>query len=133
MIWPRSFALSEVFWSAKNSRDWNGFVRRTEINLKRLNQKDINFSTSFYDAIIEPVKDENGDLFIKLDTEIEGLSVYYTFDNTFPDHHSPLYQKGEKLTIPLDADTFRAITYRDGKAVGKLISVPVSDLLKRLN
>ncbi|MBK7709778.1 MAG: family 20 glycosylhydrolase [Bacteroidales bacterium] len=132
MLWPRSFALSEVFWSPANSRDWPGFVRRTEYNLKRLNQKDINYSTSFYDAIIEPSKDEKGNLLIQLDTEIDGLDIYYTFDNTLPDHHSQLYIKGDKLTIPADADTFRVITYRDGKAIGKLIAVPVTDLVKRV-
>jgi hexosaminidase len=132
MLWPRSFALSEVFWSSKNSRDWTGFVHRTEMNLERLRQKDINFSTSFYDAIIEPSRDENGNLILQLDTEIDGVSIYYTFDNTNPDHHSQLYKKGDKLTIPADADTFRVITYRDGKAIGKLITVPLADLVKRL-
>ena len=100
--------------------------------MKRLSQKDINFSTSFYDAIIEPSKDENGNLLIQLDTEIEGLELYYTFDNTYPDHHSPLYKKGEKLTIPTDADTFRVITYRDGKPVGKMITVSLAELMKRI-
>ena len=73
MFWPRSFALAEVFWSPKNSRDWKGFVHRTEINLERLNKNDINYSTSFYDAIIEPSKDEHGNLLISLSTEIEGI------------------------------------------------------------
>jgi hexosaminidase len=132
MLWPRSFALAEVFWSPKNRRDWTGFVRRTEINLQRLSLKDINYSTSLYDAIIEPSKDEKGNLLIQMDTEIDRLSIYYTFDNTLPDHHSPLYKKGEKLTIPRDADTFRVITYRDGKAIGRLISIPLADLVKRL-
>jgi hexosaminidase len=132
MFWPRSFALSEVFWSPKNTRDWPGFVRRTEVNLQRLSQKDINFSTSFYDAIIEPSKDEHGNLLISLSTEIEGIELYYTFDNTMPDHHSQLYKQGEKLSIPADADTFRVKTYRDGKALGKTITVSIADLLKRV-
>jgi hexosaminidase len=132
MLWPRSFALSEVFWSPKNSRDWTGFVHRTEMNLERLKQMDINFAPSFHDAIIKPSKDEKGNLLIQLDTEIEGLEMFYTFDNTFPDSHSPLYKKGEKLTIPTDADTFRVVTYRDGKAIGRMITVPLSDLVKRV-
>jgi hexosaminidase len=132
MLWPRSFALSEVFWSPKNARDWTGFVHRTEMNLERLKQMDINFATSFRDAIIKPSKDEKGNLLIQLDTEIEGLELFYTFDNTYPDNHSPLYKKGEKLTIPTDADTFRVITYRDGKAFGRMITVPLSDLVKRI-
>jgi hexosaminidase len=102
------------------------------LNLQRLCQKDINFSTSFYDAVIEPSKDESGNLQIKLDTEIEGFDLYYTFDNTYPDHHSPLYKKGEKLDIPKDADGFRVITYREGKPVGRMITVPLDVLMKRI-
>jgi hexosaminidase len=133
MLWPRSFALSEIFWSPKNARDWTGFVHRTEVNLQRLTQKDINFSTSFYDAIIQPSRDESGNLQINLETEIEGLELYYTFDNTYPDHHSPMYKNGEKLDIPKDADGFRVITYRDGSAIGRIVSVSVADLEKRVN
>jgi hexosaminidase len=102
------------------------------VNLKRLSKKGINFSTSFYDAIIEPSTDESGTLQIKLDTEIEGLDLYYTFDNTYPDHHSPLYKNGEKLNIPKDADGFRVITYKDGNAIGKIITVSLAELEKRV-
>ena len=34
--------------------------------------------------------------------------------------------------IPKDADTFRVITYRDGRAVGRIISVSLEDLAKRV-
>jgi hexosaminidase len=132
MLWPRSFALSEVFWSPKYTRDWAGFVHRTDVNLERLKQMDINFATSYLDAIIQPSKDEKGNLLIELDTEIDGLELFYTFDNTYPDHHSSLYKKGEKLTIPNDADTFRVISCRDGKPVGKMITVSLAELEKRV-
>ena len=68
----------------------------------------------------------------ELDTEIDGLELYYTFDNTYPDHQSPLYIRGEKLTIPNDADTFRVISYRDGKPAGKMITVSLAELEKRV-
>jgi len=133
MFWPRSFALAEVLWAPRQERNWTSFVSRTEVQLDRLANADINFSRSFYDAIIIPSKDEKGNLLIRLDTEIEGLEIHYTFDNTYPDHHTPLYQKGEKLTIPKDADTFRVITYRDGKPIGRIITVSLAELLKRVN
>jgi hexosaminidase len=133
MFWPRSFALAEVLWTPRNGKNWNDFIRRTEVHFDRLAHADINYARSFYDAIITPLKDKKGDLLIQLDTEIEGLQIYYTFDNTYPDHHTPLYQKGEKLTIPKDADTFRVITYRDGKPIGRLIAVPLAELMKRIN
>jgi hexosaminidase len=133
MFWPRSFALAEVLWSPKSTRNWPEFIRRTEEHLQRLSHADINYARSFFDAIITPSKDVKGNLLIQLSTEIEGLKIYYSFDNTYPDHYSSLYAKGEKLTIPKDADTFRVITYRDGKPVGRIITVLLADLAKRVN
>ena len=133
MFWPRSFALAEVLWTPKSGKNWNDFIRRTECHLSRLDNSDINYARSFYDAILTPLKDEKGILTIKLNTEIEGLLCYYTFDNTNPDHHSHLYKKGEVLTIPKDADTFRVITYRNGKPVGRIMTVPLVELAKRVN
>jgi hexosaminidase len=132
MLWPRAFALAEVLWSPKNYRDWAGFIRTTEVHLQRLSKQDINYSRSFCDAIITSSKDGNGNLLIQLRTEIAGLDIYYTFDNTYPDNHSSLYKDGEKLAIPEDADIFRVTTYRDGKAIGRIISVPLADLTKRV-
>jgi|WetSurMetagenome_2_1015567.scaffolds.fasta_scaffold04909_6 hexosaminidase len=132
MLWPRSFALAEVFWSPKSTRDWAGFVHRTEVNMERLSLADINYSRSFYDAIITPSKDDKGNLLIQLSTEIEGLDIYYSFDNTYPDHHSPLYKQGDKLDIPKDADGFKVITYREGIPVGRMITVSLDELMKRI-
>ncbi|MCE5345191.1 MAG: beta-N-acetylhexosaminidase [Bacteroidales bacterium] len=132
MYWPRAFALAEVLWSPKESKDWNGFINRTEANLQRLSYEDINYSRSFYDAVITPLKDEKGHLLIQLSTEIEGLDLFYSFDNTYPDHHSLLYKNGQKLMIPKDADTFRVVTYKEGKPAGRMITVPLTDLAKRV-
>jgi hexosaminidase len=132
MLWPRSLALAEVLWSPKEKKNWPDFVRRTEFQLQRLQKADISYSKSFYDAIITVLKDEGGHLQISLSTEIEGPEIYYSFDNTYPDQHGSLYTKGEKLTIPRDADTFRVITYRNGKPLGRLITVPLQDLEKRM-
>lgn len=133
MLWPRSFALAEVLWSPKPNKDWSGFIQRTEEHFKRLSSMDINYSRSFYDAIITPSKREDGELLIELDSELGDTDIYYTFDCTYPDHHSPLYKSGEKLSIPKGADNISVITYRDGKPLGRIITVLLSDLLKRIN
>jgi len=132
MLWPRSFALAEVLWSPAPARDWGNFVQRTEAHLKRLEQADINYAVSFYDAIITPSKSEKGEMQVELDSELDGVDIYYTFDNTYPDDHSTVYKEGEKLTIPKDSDTFRVITYRDGKPLGRMITVPLNELIKRI-
>ena len=132
MLWPRSLALAEVLWSPADSREWNNFVQRTEAHLGRLEQADINYSVSFYDAVITPSKDDRGELLIELASELDGVDIYYTFDNTYPDDHSALYKAGEKLAIPKDADTFRVITFRDGKPLGRLITISLAELMKRI-
>jgi hexosaminidase len=132
MLWPRSFALAEVLWSPKSSRNWDRFVQKTEVHFERLENADINFSKSVYDAIVIPSKDAQGQLQIKVDTEIDGLDVYYSFDNTYPDHHSARYKKGELLQIPKDADHFRVITYRNGKSIGRIITISLEELGKRV-
>ncbi len=132
MLWPRAFALAEVLWTPSNERQWSDFEKRTEYNLKRLSQSDINYSNSFFDAIIIPSKDDKGNLLIALDSEVEGIDFYYTFDNTYPDDHSPSYRNGDRLSIPKDADTFRVITYRNGEPLGRMITVPLTDLEKRI-
>jgi hexosaminidase len=132
MLWPRSFALAEVLWSPKSSRNWDWFVQKTEAHFERLAKADINFATSMYDAILIPSKNTAGELQIKIDTEIDGLDVYYSFDNTYPDHHSARYKKGELLQIPKDADHFRVTTYRNGKPVGRIITIALDELGKRV-
>ncbi|MBS1668218.1 MAG: family 20 glycosylhydrolase [Bacteroidetes bacterium] len=132
MLWPRSFALAEVLWSPKSTHNWNDFVGRTEKQIERLDKAGINHSMSFYDAIIEPKKDAQGKLLINLDTEIEGLQLYYTFDDTYPDAYSQRYVKGTDIPIEKDAETFRVVTYRNGKPLGRIITVTVDELKKRV-
>jgi hexosaminidase len=132
MLWPRSFALAEVLWSPKSSRNWGRFVQKTETHFARLERADINFAKSVFDAIVVPSKDANGNLQLKLETEVDGLDVYYSFDNTYPDHHSAKYKANELLSIPKDADHFGVVTYRNGKPLGRILTIPLDDLAKRV-
>lgn len=132
MLWPRAFALAETFWTPANQKNWTSFLQRTEARFNRLKKEDINFSSSFLDAIILPSKNEAGELLIELSTEVEGMDLYYSFDNTYPDHHSRLYIKGEKLSIPADAETFRVVTYRNNVVAGRIITISLQELLKRV-
>ena len=131
LAWPRGFAIAEVFWTPKSKKNWSDFTRRTEEHMKRLAQADVNYAPSFFDAIIQTSRDGKNNMEIQLSTEIDGLDMYYTFDNTFPDHHSPLYKKGEKLSVPTDADCLRVITYRNGKPLGRMITITTKELEER--
>lgn len=129
MTWPRAFAVSETLWSPKASKNWSNFEGRVEKHFARFDIAQVKYSPSVYDAIINADTTSDRQLKIELSTEIEGLDIYYTFDNSFPDNFYPKYT--EPVMVPKDAATLRVITYRGGKPIGRLITVPVEELKKK--
>jgi hexosaminidase len=69
-------------------------------------------------------------LAVMLTTEVPGLDIYYTFDNTRPDSHSPKFT-GTPLVFPKGAAILTVISYRNGKPIGERISLTADDLTKR--
>lgn len=130
MTWPRAFALAESLWSPIACKNWDSFVMRVEHHFKRFDIAGINYSTSMCDAIIKAIKSPWPEpLKITLSTEIKGLDLYYSFDGTFPDHYSHKYT--DTLSIPRGADLFRVVSYRDKRAIGKMITISIKDLEAR--
>lgn len=129
MVWPRGFAVAESLWSPKESKDWNRFVSKTESHFERFDQAQTKYSPAMYDPIVKVSRD--GDqYFVSLTTEIEGLDIHTSFDNSTPDNFYPKYS--EPQLIPKDASLMRIITYRDGRPTGRLMSITVDDLKKRV-
>lgn len=108
--------------------DWNGFWPRVEKHFTRADRAGINYARSMYNAIVTPYLLDNV-LKVELGSEIDGTDIYYTFDNTDPDRHTPKYVV--PLSIPKDATWLRVVTCRDGKQVGKVITLTVKELAKR--
>ncbi|HMK04831.1 MAG TPA: family 20 glycosylhydrolase [Ferruginibacter sp.] len=132
MLWPRSFALAETLWSAKGKRNWDDFTKRTAHHLQRLKNAGINYSSSFYDAMVHVSKNEKGRIEISLDTELDSAKIYYSFGETIPDQHSKEYKRGEKLLFPENAGFFRVVTYRDMQQLGKVLVLPLYELERRI-
>jgi hexosaminidase len=85
-----------------------------------------------FDPIFTPKKDNNANdsLSIGLSTEVEGLDIYYSFDNSNPDSFYPKYSA--PLSVPKDASMLKVITYRDGKPLGRQTDMPIAELKKRV-
>jgi hexosaminidase len=130
MMYPRTLAVSENLWSPKNKKEWNGFVSRVENQFVRLDKAGINYSPAMYDPIIQVKRNAAGRLTIELTTEVPGLDLYYTVDNTIPNQYYSKYIG--TIEFPEGADTFRVISYKNGKAIGRLISLKAEDLEKRV-
>jgi hexosaminidase len=129
MVWPRAFAIAEVLWSPKEKRNWNDFVPRVEKQMERYDVAGIKYAPSMYDAIFEVRKKDTATIIVSLSTEVEGLSIHYSFDNSFPDNFYPAYTT--PLTVPKDAVAMKVITYRNNKPVGRMMVMPITELRKR--
>jgi len=130
MLWPRGFAISEILWSPKGKKNWNQFISKVEDQFERFKYADRKFAPSIYDPLIKASKDAKGKLQVDFDPEITGLTIHYSFDNSYPDNYYPSYD-GKPISVPVDATTLRLISYRDGKPIGRMISIGVDALNKR--
>lgn len=130
MIWPRAFATAESVWTPNKIKNWKDFSGRVEKHFDRYNMAGIKYAPSMYDPLVKISKDSNGMLQADFDNEIEGLEMYYSFDNSFPDNFYPRYEN-KPVAVPKDAATLKVITYRNGKPLGRLITLTRADMEKR--
>ena len=130
MTYPRAWATADIYWSPKGSKNWDKFVERMDDHFERSEMAGISYARSAYDAIVTgSMKD--GKLFANITTEIKGLDIYYTLNESLPDKYTAKYTK--PIEIPEGvAVTLKVITYRDGKPVGKMIPIPREELVKRV-
>ncbi len=131
MLWPRAMAIAEAVWSPKQSRNWNNFVGRVEDHFGRFQQADRKYAPSIYDPSVKVSKDAKGNLLLDFETEIDGLTVHYSFDNSFPDYHYPAYGR-TSIPVPVDAAPLKVVSYRAGKQVGRMMTISIEDLKKRV-
>ena len=129
MIWPRALAISETLWTDARLRNWKFFVNRVEQQFERFDRSGVNYARSIYDPIIYPHWDKERQLKIAMKTEIEGLSLFYTFDNTIPDIYSNMYT--DTLSIPKNASMIRVAAYKGQEQAGRLIDITIDALKKR--
>jgi hexosaminidase len=128
MTYPRAFALSEVYWSPKEKKDWTSFVNRTEQHFSRFDAYESALSKAIYDPIVK-TKKADGKLVTTISSDLPNTEIYYTTDNTFPDKYTPKYT--EPIIIPEGDVTLKAVTYRNGRPIGRMLSIPLEELEKR--
>jgi hexosaminidase len=129
MLFPRAWALSEVYWSSKASRNWDVFIHKVENRFYRMDVAAINYSKAIYDPIISANLSEKQILTVNIETEAPGLDVYYTMDDAMPDKFCSKYT--QPFIVPEGPVTLRLISYRDGKPIGHLITLKREELVRR--
>ena len=109
MLMPRMAALSEVQWSAAESKDYKNFLTRLPKLVELYDVYDFNYATHVFDvkANIEPNTTE-GVLEISFST-IDNSPIYYTLDGTDPTAASQKYTETLKLK---ESCTIKAMAIR---------------------
>lgn len=130
MVWPRAFAVAEVLWSPKNKRNWDNFVPRVEAQFARYDILNMKYSPALYDPIVKVKKGNNDEMLVDFDRELNNVDIYYSFDNSFPDQFYPKYD-GNPIPVPIDASNLKLIAYKDGRPVGRLITLTSAEMKKR--
>jgi hexosaminidase len=128
MTYPRAWALSEVYWSPKEIKNWPNFVERMESHFDRADVAQVNYSKAVYDAIVKTSMKDNK-LMLTMAGEVPGLDIYYSTDDTMPDQFSTKYS--QPVELPDGPITLRVVTYRAGKPIGHLITLSRDALIKR--
>ena len=128
MTYPRAWALAEVYWTPANKKNWENFTSRMETHFQRFDRAGINYSKAVYDAMVKTYYKE-GKLMLELEGEVPNLDIYFTIDDTMPDHFSTQYK--QPLELPDGPITLRVITYRNGNPIGHLITLKRAELERR--
>ena len=129
MLWPRALAISECLWTKKENKNWDDFVTRVEKHFERFDSAEIRYAPSMYEPIFTVSRSADKQVKVELSSEVKGLDIYYSFDNSFPDRFYPRYN--EPLVPPKDAVMLKLAIYKGHKQVGRFISMPVSELNAR--
>ncbi|MCR8561812.1 family 20 glycosylhydrolase [Mucilaginibacter sp. BJC16-A38] len=130
MTWPRGFAIAESVWSPNEKKNWNTFYPKVEKHFARLNEAEVKYAPSMYDPDFKPKMAVDSIMSVELMNEIPDLTIYYSFDNSYPDRFYPKYTA--PLEVPKDATQLRVITYRGKEPIGRMITMPVAELKRRL-
>jgi hexosaminidase len=120
MTYPRAWALSEVFWSAKSKKDWEKFVPKMEAHFERADLAEINYSKAVFDPIVKTSR-KNGQLILEMGSEIAGIDIYYTIDDAMPDRYCTHYT--QPVALPDGPTVLRVVAYRKGQPIGHLITL----------
>ena len=116
MAWPRMCAIAEAGWS-RAGKDWDGFTRRLETHLGRLDRLGVQYCRNFWDPFIDFHKDTEYSKVVTMSVDAPGAEIRYTLDGSAPAASSTLY---EGPFVINRQQRVTAAAYRDGKRIGNI-------------
>lgn len=129
MTYPRALAIIESVWSPSEKKEWNNFSTRLETHFNRFETAGKPISKAVYDPIVI-VKKQDGKMMCTLSNDLSNVDIYYTIDGTFPAQYSTKYT--QPFEIPKGDITLRVVSYRNGKPIGRTLTISKEMLEKRI-
>ena len=115
MAWPRMCAIAESGWSIA-PKDWDGFTRRLEKHLQRLDNLHVGYCHAFWNPFIEFHDDTKYDKVVTMSIDAPDAEIRYTLDGREPTMASPRYE----LPFVINRQqTVTARAFRDGRPIGE--------------
>lgn len=128
MTYPRALAISESVWSPRSSKNWKKFVQRVEHHFDRFDDQQISICKAIYDPVIQVKKKDDGN-YLSIKSDVEGAEIRYSTDNTYPLDRATLYNA--EFRLPDGKYFLRTQLFRQGKPIGRMLSIPIDELIKR--
>ncbi|WP_240147768.1 beta-N-acetylhexosaminidase [Luteibacter yeojuensis] len=137
-LFPRVDAMSEIAWSPKEARNWNGFLQRLPAQFRRyaalgIAASDTAFAPAIHvDEAVSAIL-KSGTATVRIDNQTNFGTLRYTTDGSAPGANATAYTAAFKVTLPA---TVRATTFApDGTPLAAVRSRTIdrANLLTRAN
>lgn len=116
MLLPRLLALSEVAWSPRGARDWEGFGRRLASHLERLDAVGANYRIPDVFGLESDRLSMDDRLRVELTAPAERGQIRFTLDGTDPTLASPSWEGPQEFLLDEGGVEVRARVIRpDGR------------------
>ncbi|MCT4639596.1 MAG: family 20 glycosylhydrolase [Bacteroidales bacterium] len=106
MVIPRITALAEVLWG-KRDNDWNSFMKRLQVQIKRFDALDYNYHLPVPKSKISNILFTDT-VTVSLSLPYDFAKIYYTLDDSEPTDKSLLYNGAIKMK---KGDVLKAFTW----------------------
>ena len=116
MAWPRMCAIAETGWT-QTDKDWDGFTRRLETHLGRLDRLDVGYCKAFFNPLIVFHNDTKYSKVVTMTVDAPDAEIRYTLDGSVPDASSPVYDKPFVINRQ---QTVTAAAFRNGQIIGEI-------------
>lgn len=121
MLFPRILAMSEVFWSPKESRNWTGFLARLPAQLARLDALGVNYRVPDPVGLIADRKVLDDHALVAMSTIVPSSVIRYTTDGADPSASSPAYDGPIDVRVTSTPVTVSARVYMPNGRAGSVI------------